>query len=90
MSTEKLVKCLKKVCHHPCNSKETQITAAYWGMAYAYQAAPKNNPCPTVEIATNPTHTACTMAEQESKPSVMSVTPTANKKQNNGNGHRLF
>lgn len=33
-----LAECLKKVCHHPVNSKETQTIAIGWGLAYAYQA----------------------------------------------------
>ncbi|KAK4825908.1 LOW QUALITY PROTEIN: hypothetical protein QYF61_003403 [Mycteria americana] len=35
---EKLVKYLEKVCCHPGNSRETQITAMCWGLAHAYQA----------------------------------------------------
>ncbi|KAK4830953.1 hypothetical protein QYF61_014412 [Mycteria americana] len=35
---EKLVKYLEKVCCHPGNSTETQITATCWGLAHAYQA----------------------------------------------------
>jgi len=33
---EKLVKYLQKVCCHPGNSRETQITATCWGLAHAY------------------------------------------------------
>uniref|UniRef100_A0A8C3GK49 Uncharacterized protein n=1 Tax=Cairina moschata TaxID=8855 RepID=A0A8C3GK49_CAIMO len=36
---EKLVECLKKRHHLSDNSKETQITAACWGLAYDYRAA---------------------------------------------------
>jgi len=32
----KLVKYLEKVCCHPCNSRETQITATCWGLTHAY------------------------------------------------------
>ncbi|KAK4825000.1 hypothetical protein QYF61_022572 [Mycteria americana] len=35
---EKLVEHLEKVCCHPGNSKEIQITAMCWGLAHAYQA----------------------------------------------------
>ncbi|KAK4811147.1 hypothetical protein QYF61_019778 [Mycteria americana] len=35
---EKLVEYLGKVCCHPDNSKEIQITAMCWGLAHAYQA----------------------------------------------------
>ena len=35
---DKLVKYLQKVCRHPGNSRETQITAICWGLAHAYRA----------------------------------------------------
>jgi len=35
---DKLVKYLQKVCCHPGNSRETQITATCWGLAHAYRA----------------------------------------------------
>jgi len=35
---DKLVKYLQEVCCHPGNSRETQITAACWCLAHAYQA----------------------------------------------------
>ncbi|KAK4828782.1 hypothetical protein QYF61_000807 [Mycteria americana] len=35
---EKLVKYLEKVCCHPGNSRETQITAMCWGLAHTYRA----------------------------------------------------
>ncbi|KAK4811037.1 hypothetical protein QYF61_015741 [Mycteria americana] len=35
---EKLVEYLEKVCRHPGNSRETQITAMCWGLAHAYRA----------------------------------------------------
>ncbi|KAK4810845.1 hypothetical protein QYF61_008817 [Mycteria americana] len=35
---EKLVEYLEKVCRHPANSRETQITAMCWGLAHAYRA----------------------------------------------------
>ena len=35
---EKLVEHLEKVCCHPDNSRETQITATCWGLAHAYRA----------------------------------------------------
>ncbi|KAK4830329.1 hypothetical protein QYF61_010093, partial [Mycteria americana] len=35
---EKLVKCLEKVCCHPGNSREAQITETCWGLAHAYRA----------------------------------------------------
>ncbi|KAK4810602.1 hypothetical protein QYF61_007339 [Mycteria americana] len=35
---EKLVEYLEKVCCHPANSRETQITAMCWGLAHAYRA----------------------------------------------------
>jgi len=35
---DNLVKYLQKVCCHPGNSRETQITATCWGLAHVYQA----------------------------------------------------
>ena len=35
---EKLVKYLEKVCCHPGNSREIQITAMCWGLVHAYRA----------------------------------------------------
>jgi len=35
---DKLVKYLEKVCCHPGNSRETQITPTCWGLAHAYRA----------------------------------------------------
>jgi len=35
---DKLVKYLQKVCCHPGNSRETQITAMCWGLAHACRA----------------------------------------------------
>jgi len=35
---DKLVKYLQKVCCHPGNSRETQITATCWGLAHTYRA----------------------------------------------------
>jgi len=35
---DKLVKYLQKVCCHPGNSRETQITATCWSLAHAYRA----------------------------------------------------
>ncbi|KAK4807219.1 hypothetical protein QYF61_024339 [Mycteria americana] len=35
---EKLVEYLEKVCRHPANSRETQITVMCWGLAHAYRA----------------------------------------------------
>ncbi|KAK4818034.1 hypothetical protein QYF61_004158 [Mycteria americana] len=35
---EKLGEYLEKVCSHPGNSRETQITARCWGLAHAYRA----------------------------------------------------
>ncbi|KAK4810942.1 hypothetical protein QYF61_013350 [Mycteria americana] len=37
-NAEKLVEYLEKVCCHPGNSRETQITATCWGLAHAYRA----------------------------------------------------
>jgi len=36
---DNLVKYLQKVCCHPGNSRETQITAMCWGLAHTYRAA---------------------------------------------------
>jgi len=36
---DELVKYLQKVCCHSGNSRETQITAACWGLAHTYRAA---------------------------------------------------
>ncbi|KAK4807088.1 hypothetical protein QYF61_018429 [Mycteria americana] len=38
LNPEKLVEYLEKVCRHPANSRETQITAMCWGLAHAYRA----------------------------------------------------
>jgi len=35
---DKLVKYLQKVCCHPGNSRETEITSMCWGLAHAYRA----------------------------------------------------
>jgi len=35
---DKLVKYLQKVCCHPRNSRETQITGTCWGLAHTYRA----------------------------------------------------
>ncbi|KAK4806861.1 hypothetical protein QYF61_012582 [Mycteria americana] len=35
---EKLGEYLERVCHHPANSRETQITAMCWSLAHAYRA----------------------------------------------------
>jgi len=35
-NADKLVKYLQKVCCHPGNSREAQITATCWGLAHAY------------------------------------------------------
>jgi len=35
---DNLVKYLQKVCCHPGNSRETQITTTCWGLAHAYRA----------------------------------------------------
>lgn len=44
---------MKKACHHPANSKQTQMTATCWGLAHAYRAAPKTTPTPaTVSVDT--------------------------------------
>jgi len=36
---DKLVKYLQRVCCHPGNSRETQITAMCWGLAHTYRAS---------------------------------------------------
>jgi len=36
---DKLVKNLQKVCCHPGNSRETQITSMCWGLAHSYRAS---------------------------------------------------
>jgi len=36
---DKLVKYLQKVCCHPGNSRETQITSMCWGLAHTYRAS---------------------------------------------------
>jgi len=47
---DKLVKYLQKVCCHPENSRETQITALCWRLAHAYRAVFFNNvQCPKGE-----------------------------------------
>jgi len=46
---DKLVKYLQKVCCHPGNSRETQITATCWGLAHAYRALLNLIECPKGE-----------------------------------------
>jgi len=46
---DKLVKYLQKVCCHPGNSRETQITAMCWGLAHAYRALFNLIQCPKGE-----------------------------------------
>lgn len=64
---EKLVKCLKKVCFHAGNWKETRITAMCQGLAYAYQttlnATPNllTGPVATPTPATNNVDTQTTV-----------------------------
>jgi len=51
---DKLVKYLQKVCCHPGNSRETQVTATCWGLAHAYRAALFNTfQCPKGERGGN-------------------------------------
>ncbi|KAK4807136.1 hypothetical protein QYF61_018477 [Mycteria americana] len=38
LNPEKLVEYLEKVCRHPANCREIQITAMCWGLAHAYRA----------------------------------------------------
>jgi len=47
---DNLVKYLQKVCRHPGNPRETQISATCWGLAHAYRAALFNTiQCPKGE-----------------------------------------
>jgi len=46
---DNLVKYLQKVCCHPGNSRETQITAMCWGLAHAYRALLNPIQCPKGE-----------------------------------------
>jgi len=51
---DKLVKYLQKVCCHPGNSRETQITTTCWGLAHTYQAVLFNTlQCPKGERGGN-------------------------------------
>jgi len=73
---DNLVKYLQKVCCHPGNSRETQITAMCWGLAHAYQALFNLIQCPkgegggseaagTVDGAAPPAGPAAPPAQQE-------------------------
>jgi len=46
---DNLGKYLQKVCCHPGNSRETQITSMCWGLAHAYRALLNLNQCPKGE-----------------------------------------
>jgi len=50
---DKLVKYLQKVCCHPGNSRETQITAMCWSLAHAYRALFNLIQCPKGERGQN-------------------------------------
>jgi len=50
---DKLVKYLQKVCCHPGNSRETQITSMCWGLAHAYRALFNLIQCPKGERGGN-------------------------------------
>jgi len=48
-NSDNLVKYLQKVCCHPGNSRETQLTAMCWGLAHAYRALFNLIQCPEGE-----------------------------------------
>ncbi|KAK4821708.1 LOW QUALITY PROTEIN: hypothetical protein QYF61_027780 [Mycteria americana] len=89
---EKLVKYLEKVCCHPGNSRETQITAMCWGLAHAYRALFNTIQYPqgeekvsgsdnkTAGTAATPTLAAGNVAEPEKQPVLVSVAPIHKKK----------
>ena len=83
---EKLVEHLEKVCCHPGNSRETQITAMCWGLAHAYRALFNTIQYPQGEEKVSgsddkmtgtatPTLVMGTAAEPENKPMPVSVAP---------------
>lgn len=51
---KKLLKCLKKVCHHPGISKETQIAGTCLVLAYVYQVSINTTPKPVRDPAATP------------------------------------
>ena len=85
---EKLVKYLGKVCCHPGNSRETQITAMCWGLAHAYRDLFNTIQYPQggekvsgsdnkmTGAASTPTPATGTAAEPENQPVPVSVTAT--------------
>ncbi|KAK4825785.1 hypothetical protein QYF61_002348 [Mycteria americana] len=89
---EKLVEYLEKVCCHPGNSRETQITATCQGLAHAYQALFNTIQNPqgeevvsgsddkTTGTADTPTPVTGTAAEPENQPVLVSVAPIHKKK----------
>jgi len=77
---DKLVKYLQKVCCHPGNSRETQITAKCWSLAHAYQALFNTDKCLKEESRGNEaagtvTGAAPQPALQPLQPSRQSQTP---------------
>ncbi|KAK4826194.1 hypothetical protein QYF61_006138 [Mycteria americana] len=89
---EKLAEYLEKVCCHPGNSRETQITATCWGLAHAYRALFNTIQYPQGEekvsgsddkmtgTAATPTPVTGTAAEPGNQPVPVSVTPIHKKK----------
>ncbi|KAK4823738.1 hypothetical protein QYF61_006007 [Mycteria americana] len=89
---EKLVKYLEKVCCHPGNSRETQITALCWGLPHAYRALLNTIQYPqgeekvsgsddkTTRTAATPTAATGAVAEPENQPVPVSVVPIHKKK----------
>ncbi|GAB0203955.1 microtubule-associated protein RP/EB family member 1-like [Grus japonensis] len=85
---EKLVEYLEKVCCHPGNSREKQVTATRWGLAHAYRALLKTIQYPqgeekvsgsddkTTGTAATPTPATGTAAEPENQLVPVSVIPS--------------
>lgn len=89
-NTDKLVKYLGKVCCHPRNSQETEITAVYWHLAHDYQgllitvqraqgqvSGPTDRPVGTMATQTP---RATMAAAPETQPGPVSVTSVQKKK----------
>jgi len=78
--TDNLIKYLQKVCFHPGNSRETQITAVCWGLAHAYRALFNLIQCPKAERGGNEAAGTATgavpqLALQPLQPSMQSEHP---------------
>ncbi|KAM6104279.1 uncharacterized protein LJ206_019086 isoform 2-T2 [Theristicus caerulescens] len=79
---EKLVEHLEKVCCHPGNSRETQITAMCWGLAHAYRAVLNTiqNPQGEEKVSGSDNKTTGAVPTPENQAMPVSVPPIEKKK----------